>query len=105
MTTTSGLIPNEASYEGRKLGRHLSRLCDAEIAGKPDNRCGTCAFRSGDHVANGSVSTLMTAFKCVMEREPFWCHEHDRPCAGWLALRVPEGEQISMPWEASEGHD
>ena len=52
-------ILNTATPEGRELGRHIARFCDQELAGKPDNRCGTCAGKSGDHLANGSPVTLI----------------------------------------------
>ena len=97
--------PNLPSPEGRELGAHMARLCDRELIGKPDNRCTTCAFRAGDHIANGSPETLMSALKCAMEREPFWCHEHDRPCAGWLAMRCLAGETIAVPWDYVDGVD
>ncbi len=58
---SEGLRPNVATEEGRALGRKLARLCDGELKGKADNRCQTCAFRAGDHIANGSPETLMTA--------------------------------------------
>ncbi len=99
------LRPNVATPEGRDLGDQLARLCDAELAGKPDRRCGTCAFRKGDHVANGSPQTLMSAIKCAFEREPFWCHEHDRPCAGWEAMKAPKGKEIAAPWDHPAGAD
>ncbi|MFA6031795.1 MAG: hypothetical protein WC889_02710 [Myxococcota bacterium] len=95
---------NVATPEGRLLGAELARLCDAEVAksGK-DGRCDTCAFRAGDHLANGSPETLMTALKCAMEREPFWCHEHDRPCAGWRMFRFDE--PVAAPWPIIDGAD
>lgn len=97
---------NATTPEGRALGEQMARLCDGEIAksGK-DDRCSTCAFRAGDHIANGSPETLMSALKCVMEREPFWCHEHDRPCAGWAAMRFPAGQTVQAPWDYVEGAD
>jgi hypothetical protein len=99
------LRPNAVTEEGRELGRHMARLCDGEFAGKPDGRCRTCAFRAGDHLANGSPETLMTALKCALEGEPFWCHEHDRPCAGWRAMRSPKGERLQTPWDFVDGRD
>lgn len=99
------VIENHVTPEGQALGREMARLCDGELAGKPDNRCPTCAFRAGPHLANGSPWTLMTAVKCMAERTPFWCHEHDRPCAGWLAMRAPVEMVREMPWEAPEGAD
>ena len=79
-------VPNVATPEGRELGREIARLADAEYArtGR-DTRCLTCAFRHGDHIANGSAATLMSAVKCVVEGTPFYCHESDRPCGGWTA--------------------
>lgn len=79
---------NLATREGRELGAGLARLCDVEVGRRQMNRerCGTCAFRQGDHIANGSPETLMDAFKCVMERTIFWCHEVNLPCVGWQLL-------------------
>ncbi len=99
------MIPNRPTPEGRELGKHMARLCDQELAGKRDGRCDTCAFRSGDHVANGSPETLMDALKCSLEGTPFWCHEHDRPCAGWQAMRTHKGEQLQAPWDFCGGVD
>lgn len=95
---------NAVTAEGRELGAQLARLCDSEAkrTGR-DGRCDTCAFRAGDHLANGSPETLMTAFKCAAERTPFWCHEHDRPCAGWLLMRF--NAPVEMPWPIIEGAD
>lgn len=98
-------IPNRVTEEGRELGRQLARLCDGELAGRRDDRCRSCAFRAGDHLANGSPETLMTALKCAMERTPFWCHEVDRPCAGWVAMQTLKGEEIAVPWDCVEGGD
>lgn len=99
------MIPNHTTPEGRELGRHMARLCDQELAGKPDSRCGTCAFRAGDHLANGSPATLMDALKCSLERTPFWCHEHDRACAGWAAMKSPKNNAIAVPWDFLGGVD
>ena len=96
---------NQRTPEGAALGAQMARLCDQELAGRRDDRCGTCAFRAGDHLANGSPETLMTALKCAMERAPFWCHEHDRPCAGWAAMQTPKGGEIMVPWDAVDGDD
>jgi hypothetical protein len=83
-----GPVPNAATPEGRELGAELARLADAEYqrTGR-DSRCETCAFRSGEHLANGSAATLMSAVKCIAERTPFYCHETDRPCGGWVATQ------------------
>lgn len=97
--------PNEATPEGRALGRELARLCDAELSGKVDDRCETCACRAGDHLANGSPETLMGFVKCVLERTPFWCHERDAPCAGWLAMRSPPSQVRKVPWGHVDGSD
>ena len=99
------MMENRATTEGRRLGAQLARLCDNALSGKPDNRCCTCAFRAGEHIANGSPETLMTAVKCLAEREAFWCHEHDRPCAGWLAMRFPPDGTVKVPWDYVEGAD
>lgn len=94
---------NRVTNEGRALGREMARLCDGELAGKRDDRCATCAFRAGDHLANGSPETLMSALKCALEGDPFWCHEHDRPCAGWAALRRSKPDRIEVPWDHVPG--
>jgi hypothetical protein len=97
--------PNRVTPEGQELGHQLARLCDGQLADKPDNRCDTCAFRHGNHVANGSLETLMSALKCAIEGEPFYCHEHDRPCAGWAAMRFPKEQQRVAPWGHVAGID
>lgn len=97
---------NVATPEGRALGAQMARLCDGEIAnGKRDDRCDTCAFRAGDHLANGSPETLMSALKCAMEGEPFWCHEHDRACGGWAIMRASKGQEIEVEWKRTPGFD
>ncbi len=91
---------NKATPEGRELGEQLARLCDGEAKRhSKDGRCATCAFRAGDHLANGSPETLMTALKCAAEREPFWCHEQDQPCAGWALMRFGAAETVALPWD------
>ncbi|HWN46806.1 MAG TPA: hypothetical protein VNM71_05580 [Steroidobacteraceae bacterium] len=84
--------------EGRALGEQTARLADAEcavlaLAGEPDERCKTCAFRAGT-VPNGCLQTQADAFKAVSEDVPFMCHQHqdargryDRICYGWFAVR------------------
>jgi hypothetical protein len=99
------LIPNTASPEGRELGFHLARLCNKALQGRQDNRCATCAFRNGEHLANGSGPTLMNAVKCLMENKAFHCHEHDRVCAGYLAMCDPKSPPVEMPWGFVEGTD
>jgi hypothetical protein len=63
-------VQNVATPEGRELGRELARMADGEFArtGR-DSRCETCAFRLGDHAANGSVASLMSAVKCIAEAD------------------------------------
>lgn len=90
-------VINTATPAGRALGAQVARLCDGALEGKADARCSTCAGRGGDHLANGSEATLMSFVKSAAERTVFWCHEHDRPCAAWLALRFPEPVQV--PWD------
>ena len=99
------IVPNVATPEGREMGRLLARFYERELKGKTDNRCDTCAVRVGDHVACGSPETQMSLMKCLMERTPFWCHEHDRPCAGWTVLRFPDDETVAAPWSHPEGID
>lgn len=96
--------PNVSTDEGRELGREMARLCETALKDR-DDRCSTCAFRSGDHLANGSPETLMSALKCVMEGDPFWCHEHDRACAGWSAIRFDKEELVKAPWNHTPGVD
>lgn len=97
---------NVATDEGRQLGAILARFCDQEAEKKGrDGRCSTCAFRAGDHVANGSPETLMSALKAAMERTPFDCHQADAPCSGWLLMRAQAGETVAVPWEHIAGFD
>lgn len=105
MSDPTSSRPNARTPSGIALGREMARICDGELAGKRDDRCQTCAFRHGDHIANGSPETLMTALKCAMEGTPFWCHEHDRACSGWALMRFPKGTCIEAPWDAVEGRD
>lgn len=86
---------SRVSPEGKALGAQLVGLTEPAIAmlvteGEPDDRCSSCAFRPGT-VPNGCLQTQMDAFKSVLERVPFNCHQHDRkgwPCHGWFALAV-----------------
>jgi hypothetical protein len=97
---------NVTTPEGRALGVEIARLADREaLDSGRDGRCATCAFRAGDHLANGSPETLMSAIKCIAEREPFWCHEEDKPCAGWSLMRFPVGETVPLPWDYIGGAD
>jgi hypothetical protein len=101
----AGFTLNRATGEGRALGKELARLCDKELAGKEDRRCATCAFRAGDHIANGSPETLMTAIKCAAEGEPFFCHEEARACAGWATMVFPKESRVTVPWDFVAGTD
>jgi hypothetical protein len=96
--------PNLPTPEGRALGRELARLCDGEIGVGRDDRCSTCAFRSGT-VPNGCAPTLMDALKCMMERVPFYCHEQEgKLCAGWREMLPGKGEPaVAVPWAFSDG--
>lgn len=97
---------NRITPEGWLMGKELARLCDTAAAkhGR-DGRCGTCAARAGDHLANGSPETLMTFLKSAAERTPFWCHEVDRPCQGWLLMRCDAGDEREMPWSHVDAAD
>lgn len=109
-------IRNRATSEGRELGMHLARFCD-QVEPKarlrmPElpPRCNSCAFREGRHLANGSPSTQMDAFKCVMEGIPFHCHEPHRDeqlCSGWAMFMLAKNEPdfLQMPWDFSNGAD
>lgn len=90
-------VENQATPEGRALGRELARLCDIEEAlirerfPKQHPRCDDCAFRLGT-TPNGSAETLMDALKCLYEHVPFYCHKGTRDgeprhlCAGYAIL-------------------
>lgn len=110
--------------EGKAMGRNMARLADAECAtlasqDEPDERCKTCAFRSGT-VPNGCVQTQSDAMKAVIESVPFMCHQHqdakgrhDRICHGWFAVRriVDRARKAgaslpdSAPWDFSPPDD
>lgn len=80
-----GFVPAVPLPECAELGDHLARFCEHEFTehGR-DTRCETCAFRRGT-LANTSLN-VANALKATVEREPFWCHESDRPCGGWSML-------------------
>ena len=90
------IVENLRTEQGAELGRHLARFAEVEIEKTGvDNRCETCAFRRGDHLANGSPETLMTALKCVMERTPFFATTKMCPalagfCLGQIRIRQPK---------------
>ena len=82
--------------EGRVLGENMARLYDVaerrlgDMA-DPDERCKTCAFRSGT-VPNGCPQTQLDISKCVAENIPFYCHQHrGQLCHGWVTLRISLG--------------
>src|SRR6476646_3950414 len=74
-------IRNYTSDEGRTLGKIAAKWCDdAEPKARlrmPElpPRCASCAFREGQHLANGSPATQMDALNCVMEGVEFYCHD------------------------------
>lgn len=89
----SKAVPNLPTPEGTELGKHFVRFYEQEAAKQPPTapRCDECAYRLGT-VPNGCGPTLMTALKCIMEGEPFYCHkganegEPKRLCAGFEVL-------------------
>lgn len=104
---------NRVTPEGKAVGEQMARLCDREavtllVEGEwtEDERCESCAFRKGT-VPNGCVQTQMDAVKCVMEREPFFCHMGPNPgtevCAGWFACvqAVKHKSKVICPWDHS----
>lgn len=97
----SRFIKNEPCEEGYALGFNLAKWVN-NAREKVGERCFTCAFRQGTE-ANGSVNTTMTALKCVMEGEPFYCHEvedgHSRLCSGYATLRAESDKKLTMPWD------
>ncbi len=99
MELGSQMRENVATNQGRELGFLMAHFCNEALMRKEDKRCGTCAFRHGNHLANGSPETQMLAFKCVWEGEPFLCHEENKVCAGWKALAAPKDQRVRMPWE------
>lgn len=107
---------DEAKAKGRitpasiELGQIAARMADKSVAhleaeGEPDERCKTCAFRLGTP-PNQCADTLMDALKCVVEKEPFFCHvKRGFPCHGWFAAVVATKGMppIQAPWPFS--HD
>lgn len=109
----SGKVRNKATIEGRELGRMMAQWCDeAEPKARlkvPDlaPRCASCAFRHGDHTANGSPTTQMDALKCIMEGIFFACHEparKDQMCSGFAMMMLSKEtlEYLEMPWPFSD---
>lgn len=102
-------IENMETPEGRQLGGLLSGYVDAEVTRDPTlrPRCYDCAFLKG-RAPNGMAATLMNALKCVIEREPFWCHltyddGKERLCAGWEALMAKDDPAGIAPWPFIDG--
>lgn len=83
--TEPGFKPIEPEPICAEMGDHLARFVEGEFAvtGR-DTRCETCAFRRGT-LANTSL-TIANALKATFEGDPFYCHETERPCGGWVAL-------------------
>lgn len=107
-------VRNKITPEGQELGKKMAAWCDtAEPAARlqsPDlpPRCASCAFRAGEHLANGSPQTQMDALKCVIEAEPFYCHDvhrADHICSGWVMMQLAHGKQEprKAPWDYSGG--
>jgi hypothetical protein len=106
------LVPNRPTAQGRGLGKQLAMMADkaeaefTKLHGKTKERCRSCAFRGGT-LPNGCEETLMDAIKCVMEGEPFYCHEtkgDDKPlCAGWYVAQaaVIGRPKMETPWKFS----
>lgn len=122
-----GFSRNLPSPEGEALGRELARLIGPEIARvrreHPDlpGPCNTCAFKLGS-IPNRCLSTVADALKCVMEHEPFMCHERYEGCdpdgkggdpegerlvcMGWMAAvsaGEPDRKPVEMPWPYMSG--
>ena len=79
---------NLPTLAGAEMGSHMARFYEAERAarGLEDQRCVDCAFRLGS-LPNGAPLTQMSALKCLMEGETFYCHHgEDRPCQGAAVL-------------------
>lgn len=104
---------NRVSPEGQKLGEQMARLCDQEskkliAAGEweKDERCASCAFRSGT-VPNGCLQTQLDTMKSVLEHNAFFCHAVEVPgtkvCAGWFAsVQAVKGKpKVICPWDYS----
>lgn len=104
----SGKHVNAPSDDGFALGKEISRMTDVEIDQRKQNfpnhveRCSTCAFRKGT-AANGCVTTLMDAMKCVIEgRDEFMCHERENhQCVGYAVLKRDNAEGPECPWPFS----
>lgn len=113
--------PSRISAAGQELGAEILRLSEPAIArlvseGEPDERCKSCAFRSGT-VPAGCLQTQMDVLKAIIEDVPFLCHQADRkgwPCHGWYAsiVELKRKEKLlgplpvsSCPWPFSPPDD
>lgn len=106
-------VRNLPTDEGCALGEQMARFTDqAEPIARlkfPElpPRCNSCAFRKGDHAANGSPTTQMDALKCVMEGHEFLCHEPAREsalCSGWAMwmLAKDDVDFTTVDWQFSD---
>lgn len=107
-----GLRKNEPSEVGREFGSYLAAYTEAAIAdmeGRGEQvpeRCRSCAFRQGTY-PNGCSETVATALNCVLNSEPFYCHqkvdkatgEPSDYCAGYL---IGIGALETDPWQAPD---
>lgn len=109
-------IRNTTTPEGHLLGERLAKWCDDTEpkarfrAPELHPRCNSCAFRQGNHLANGSPATQMDALKCVIEGREFYCHDHGRPemlCMGWAMMMLAKDEPDfrDAPWPFCGGDD
>lgn len=109
-TIPTGYSMNQPSEMGRALGKEMARFADQQEVKHGDipPRCATCAFRHGTR-PNGCLSTVGDAMKCILEQEPFYCHERvdergERVlCMGFVLLSVrddaeSERKPIKVPW-------
>ena len=95
-----------------EAGEHMARMAETAVAqvaamGDPDERCSTCAFRKGT-LPNQCADTICDALKCVVEREPFYCHDKGRKgrvCHGWFAAAVVTKDMPPTPAPWPFSHD
>lgn len=95
------------SPEGKRIGRAMAKfvyptIVILELAGEPDQRCKTCAFRDGT-VPNGCLQTQADVVKAVSEGVPFLCHQDtSQHCYGWVAgILAMKGRTFKTPWDFS----
>lgn len=98
------LSVNGRSVAGAQLGDMLARFFERELSDQPNEireRCSTCAFRPGT-LPNQSAGTLMNALKCVVERDPFFCHEKGREgchCVGYDVMTKKKSAPGKAFWD------